>query len=512
MPIVCGVNKIDSNITSMAIAEEACLNVLDPDNTTWFYQEPNSYSDFGGDLKTVARSPINPARQRKKGTITDLDASGGFNTDVTKSNLTRLLQGFFYADARQQPTTRPYNGNAIAITGVDDTTGYGAGGGLTIFSASDLILAEGFNTPVNNGLKLATAVSGTGIVATGLVDEASPPVGAKLTRVGRQFASGDIGLSFVAGLAQLTATAGDFTTMGLIPGQWVFIGGDVTADSFANNVGYARIGSVAAKSLVMDKTTFTPVTEVGTGKTIQLYFGTVIRSESDPALIKRRSYSIERQLGNDASGVQSEYLGGAVPNQLTLNIPQADKFNADLTFIAANNEQRTGLQGLKVGTRVASPGEDAFNTSSDVYRIRMDVQDAANPNPQALFGYVTDAKLTIDNNVTPAKAIGTLGAFDTTAGDFVVSGSVTSYFTTVAATQAVRNNADVGLYAILAAHNNGMIYDIPLLGLGGGRIAVEKDKPITVPLTTDGAQSKFGHTMLAEFFPYLPTVAMPKQV
>lgn len=504
-------NKIDSNVTGLAYAVEASLKTL-PGSPVWYELEPNSYSDFGGELSNVARAPINPSRQRKKGKIVDLDASGRFNTDITRSNMTRLLQGFFFADAREKFATQPLNGTAVPITSVDGTLeDYKAAAGLDGAVVGSLIKASGFGESANNGLKTVTTVTATAItVSEDIVDEAAPPSAAKLETVGFQGAAGDLDLTVSASSIVLESTALDFTTLGLTVGEWVFVGGDATGNKFVNNEpGYARISSIAANALGFDDTTFTASTETGTGLEIQLFFGTVIRNEKDPALIKRRSFNIERQLGQDANGTQSEYLEGAISNEFTLNIPQADKLNADLSFVAMDNTQRDGTQGLKAGDRVSARAEDAFNTSSDIYRIKMNVVDPATLNPTALFGYVSEASIAINNNVTPNKAVAVLGAFDATAGDFEVSGSVTAYFSEVAAVKAVRNNSDVALNFIAAQNNTGFVYDIPLLALGGGRLNVEKDAPITIPVDTNAAECEAGYTLLLSSFAHLPDAAMP---
>lgn len=498
-------NKIDSNITGLAIAEESALKVLpgtDGADAVWYGLEPDGYNDFGAEVTTVARAPISGNRQRKKGVTTDLDASGGFTQDFTQSNLTRIMQGFFFADAREKATTASLKAAKIALTGVTSTE-YQAVSGLGAFAAGQLVLASGFNVATNNGLKLVTAADTDSVAVAGLTVEANPTNG-KLQAVGFEFEEADVTLTVAGQVVTLAATNGDFAALGLSPGEWIFVGGDDEANRF-DSAFYGRVSAIAAKTLSLEECTGTPQASDGAGKSIRVFFGTFMRNEATQSLIKRRSYSIERQLGNDGDGIQSQILKGAVANEFTLNIPQADKLNAELSFVALDEVSRTGAQGLSAGTRVPAPGEEAFNTSSDIYRQRLAIHGSATP----LFGYATEATIAINNGVTLNKAIGVLGGFDTSAGDFEVTGSITPYFSTVAAVQAVRNNADVSYSVIAAQRNAGVVFDMPLITLSGGRVNVEKDNAIMIPVDTSASENKYGFTLGLTTFHYLPNVGMP---
>jgi hypothetical protein len=371
-----------------------------------------------------------------------------------------------------------------------------------------LLYASGFGVAANNGLKTANGTStATSIsVSNSLSAEASPPAAAKVEVVGFQLGSGTSAIAMNGSLVRLTDSATDFTTLGLSLGEWVFIGGDGANLRFANNAGFARISAIAAGYLEFDKVTWTPQAETGTGDTVQLFFGNVLKNESDPDDIVRRTYQLERTLGRDANGTMSEYLVGACANELTVNVAQADKLTIDLSFVATDNEQRNGTTGVKVGTRPALSAEDAYNTSSDFSRIKL-ATVTADAAVSPLFAFATELTLTLTNNVTPNKAIGVIGAFDTSAGTFEVGGNLTAYFASIEAVQAVRNNSDITLDMIMVKDNKGILFDIPLLALGDGRLAVEQDQAITLPLETNAAESSFGHTLLFQSFSYLPDLA-----
>lgn len=505
------VSKIDSNITGLRYAEELTLKTL-PGSPTWVPLEPNSYSDFGANITTVARNPINPSRQKKKGVVTDLDASGGFNTDLTSTNVQELFQGFLFANMRRKDEL-----TVATIDGVGEAF-QPTSGGLG-YRANDLLFAKNFVATANNGLHLVSGTpTATNIVVTTNLTAATSQVGT-ISRVGFQFASGDAVITNSgSAYPTLTTTTKDLTQLGLIPGEWVFIGGDIAAQQYntvANN-GFARVRSIATNTIVFDKTQNTMVTDTGAAKTIRIFFGRVLKNESASNLIVRRSYQLERTLGapddSFTSQIQSEYLVGSIPNELTVNIPTAEKVTVDLSFVALDSELRTGATGVKSGTRPALVESDALNTSSDVSRMSMSVVSPINGNPTSLFAYLTEATISINNNVSPNKAVGVLGAFDATAGTFEVTGSVTAYFGNITAIQAVKDNSDVTIDIQLVKSNTGITIDLPLLALGDGRVNIEQDQPITIPLSLDAAtgaklNSSLDHTLMMVFYDYLPTLA-----
>lgn len=508
-------NKIDSNITGLRYAEEETLGNLPTSGAVWNALEPNGYADFGGQITTVARNPINPSRQRKKGVVTDLEASGGFGTDLTQEGLQDLMQGFMFADARRKNEISP-----TATLANSYTVAAGGGG----YVAGDLLFAKQFTDNGANGLKNVTGTpTATNVTITETIPVLTGQAGT-ISHVGFQFASGDAQLDVSGTLPQLTATTKDLTTLGLIPGEWVFIGGDTAVTQFdegANEVnnGFARIRSVTTNAITFDKTVGTMSTQAAAAKTIQLFFGRVIKNELG-TLIKCRSYQLERTLGAPDSAqpnqLQAEYVVGAVPNELSLNLPSASKIEMDLSFIGTKVEQRLaggGAQnGPKAGTRPALVESEAFNTSSDFSRIKLAVVNPSNPAPTPLFAFSEEITLTLNNNISPNKALGVLGSFAVTIGTFEVGGSLTSYFADLAATQSVNNNDDITLDVMIVKNNQGITLDLPLISLGDGRPTVEQDQPIKLPLTMDAATAAkidptLDYTMMMVFWDYLPNAA-----
>ncbi len=189
---------------------------------------------------------------------------------------------------------------------------------------------------------------------------------------------------------------------------------------------------------------------------------------------------------------------------------------ANLSFVGGDNTTIDGPTSLKTGTRPALQEADAFNTSSDFSRIRLAIHVDGTEAPVPLFAFAQDFTITINNNLTPNKAVSVLGSFEISHGTFQVGGSITAYFADVAAVAAVRNNSNVTLdFALVkgtSGNKQGIVMDLPLVTLGDGRLNVEQDQAITLPLSMDAATAaiidpNLDYTFMIVFFDFLPNAA-----
>lgn len=511
---MAAVNILESNRTGLRIAKEASLKVL-PGSPRWTPADPNSYADFGGTVANLARNPIRDDRQRAKGVTVSLSAAGSWNSDFVYPAVKEVLPSFFYAAFRDKGAYGGEFGGLITAVTANTFTGTGVG---TPFPVGSLVLfAGGSKILGNNGLKrVTTSVANTLTVAEAMVAE-TPNAEATLTKVGFEFAAGDLAVVVTGTVVTITRLTGSWVTDGVTPGEWLYFGGDaaITRFSIAANNGWKRVRAVTATTLTIDKSQFAMVADASGAQTLQVFWGRVIKNEKG-TLIVRHSVQLERTLGapDDAlpAQVQSEYVIGAVGNEMTFKYQPRNKLMCDLALVACDAEQRDGVTGVKAGTRPPLPELPAYNTANSVKRIKLATVSNTDLAPAPLAGACLSLDMSIKNNVKGVEVIGTLGFFELVAGDFEVSASGEFIFLTVAAQTAVRNNADVTLDIIQVQGNTAFVADMPLVTLDDARANVEKDEVIKLPLGVEAnsgeqVDENLDHTLLMSFFDYVPTIA-----
>jgi hypothetical protein len=501
------VDTVTSNSTGLFVCEEVTPGVI-PDAPVWREKEPNSYDNFGAELKSVQRMPINANRRNKKGTVVGYSAGASYETDLTPDNLREDFQGFMFSLARRK--------SQLFATGAD-ALGYVVTAGGAAYVVGSLLFAQGSAITANNGLKrIAAASDADSVAVNGLTAVADETI--ELNRVGQVFAAGDASIDVSGPLPALVTAAFDLTTLGLIPGEIVYLGGDTVGSTFGTDaMGWCRVKSVVADRLVFDKTDFVFKANSGAGKSIELYFGTVVRDE-DADLQVQHTYSIMRQGGrpdlDNPAHIQAEIVTRCVANQLKLSVPEEDMLTCSLSFMGGDSEYYNDVIGEVGGTYFGVREADAINSTGDMKRATMFKypDNGDNSAPQPLIAYFSEYDLTLDNQIKENKAVTKMGTFVLSPGNFKVSGSFTGYFTTVEAQRAIRNNADVTFMMAAWKANKGIAIDLPMLSLASKGLDVKINEPVMIPIDTDASTGRkydenMAHTALAVFFDYLPNVA-----
>lgn len=470
----------DVNATRLSVAK-----VCEPvSGTLWTVQQPNEISSYSADITKTQRTPISTDRSARKGTVTNVEVAPGFQTDITLDTFRYWGDGFLYS--------KWVGAGAIDIdvTSVD-VDSYNVATMGAALAAGTLVYATGFTLAANNGLKTVGASSTTTeIMVSSLAVEASPPAEARLYVVGHVAAAGDISIN---SNGQLASTTLDFTTLGLVPGQYVYIDGFTQAVTSK----MARVTIVDENTLTLSNSEFT--TEAGTGKTVRLFVSSFVRNVPvDSADFLKTEYTMEARY--NTTPVIYEYARAVAANQMTINAPLTEKMTMDLTFVAQDLSEpvETPLPGAGYAEFVAN---EAYNTVTNLNRVRLTGIDES-----GLSTYLKDVTVTINNNVSGENVLGVMGAAFTNIGNLEITMDTETVMTDGSVLAAIRNNATVNFELAGVNGDGAFVVNIPAMTLGDGSKNLATGEKVKVTVSgTAHEEETIGYMIGFSLFPYLPT-------
>lgn len=499
-----------TNNLAFAVAIEASLGVL-PATPLWVRLEPNTLGAYGAEITTVSRNPISNSRQNQKGAVVDLDSSVEWEGDLTKHHILSFIEGFVFAQRANSAVMERIQAGADYDTLVAAAGAYAHDALSSALAAGTLVFARGFSIAVNNGLDevdTGGTTTNTPTVGGAQVTEAPTTVsGARLDVAG--FRPTD--LTWTDASNTIGSSATDLTTLGLSVGQSLRVGSDVNA--FGNGQIVGRILSIAANEIALDK-----VENLGSGTlngggdetaaTVDLLYGPYVRnvSVSDADFVER-SFQFELVYDNlqnpDATGDEYEYAIGNLCNELTLNLNGQDKATMSFSFIGLNSDDITTTRAANAANTVQAVQKAPFNTSSDFARLNL--WDTAESDLGTCFKSLS---LTLGNEVSPEKCLGTLGALFMNTGNFAVGLEAELLFTDSNLAQSIKDNATV-TFDVLMRNDDGAIHlDIPSLTLGGGARSFPVNETIRISVTGSAFEDDTLNTSLGfTSYPYFPAVA-----
>ena len=510
--------RVTTNNTQLSYAAEDPNRLGElPASPEWTLLEPNDITDFGTELTTTPRNPISPTRQRRKGEITDLDSTMGFEHDMTYG----LLEEFIPAFAFARRTNDDLNVYVDAVTATGYTvTGFPVGART---GSSALFVADGFGIKANDGLKvLSSAATAINIPVTGLTPEPSPPKGARLRFAGHRLGAASITTipaanitvpgtsyqSWTGGAVTITTTGINWMTVGLSNGQVIGIFKD------KDNYIWGRVRSTSATTLRLDKATMHG-TVAATDDLDFLYGGFVRNVSVSSSEYLERSYTFEAtwdNLENDPNtGVPTgadeyEYSVGNYCNSFAFNLAGQSFATATVGFIGTDTMPPVGAGDRKTGADdpFPAPRTHALNTTADIARLRM--QGESEDPRHALTTDFDSMTLTLNNTISPEKVLGSLAARYINLGNFEVDIETDIIFSNSAVLKAVRENDTVTMDFILFNDQGAVAVDIPSMTLGLGGRNLPRDESVTLSMTAQafGDDGGLNTSLGVSFIPYIP--------
>ncbi len=463
---------------------------------------------------TEVSNELDSTRQVRDLILTGFDAAGDVATEYSIGNIDVFMEGAMCNPWRR--SAEIYNGisweygttatritgavlasttTTLTVTAATTLSGTAANAATTAFVVNGLIRNSGYSVAANNGVFLTTASTATTVAFTGGASE-TPPATARTKLVGVQGASGDIAATVTSGNA-LTSTTLDFTTLPLLVGQWVKISNEAGAFSFATagNNTYARVSAIAAQRLSFDVVVGTWAADVGTGKTIRLYFGDSIRNG-----VALYSYRVEQQLELDA-GTRYAYFRGMEVNSMAFNGDTRAIIQVTLNLMGSDSTGYSPTRDAGAATGASANGT-VLDSSNAVPFLLEGGSTVTAPN------YVSSFSFSLENNLRAKTAVGSPGAISIGQGRASFTGNLNTYFgDETVLNKLITNTASSVAFSFRdSADSSVEIWDIPRLKYSSGAPEITGiDADIFSNLAFQGLRDAVGgrdYTVLLSRFDY----------
>jgi hypothetical protein len=304
----------------------------------------------------------------------------------------------------------------------------------------------------------------------------------------------------------ITSTASNFTTMGLNVGQWIWVGGVASVNQFLNNAyrGFARVKAVAAALLTLERRSWTVgAADLATGKKVHTYFSRWARNVAiDSADYKTPSYAFEITYPNLGVGPvpEYEYLLGNMVDEWIFSIPLTTKATSQMTFTGTTSQDPVTARDTGPSIALNPVTNLAVSTATDLMRLRI-----SNVDETGISTDFTSIKLTVKNNVSPEKQLGTLGATKINVGKFEVMVEADLIFTSDDVIKAVHDNRIGTMDVAMRNGEFGFLLDIASMSIDDTGRKFETNKSVIISTKTTGFQdATLGYTMSGSVFAYLP--------
>lgn len=421
----------------------------------------------------VTSNEIRADRQIADQILTKFESGGNIGFELSFHGQDDMIAGALQGSWANNPNQ--------AVTALSTTTATVVAG--TTFKAQMLAFTSGFATPANNGLFVVSSSGATSVVfpSSSFTAEGSPPAAAFCRVVGAQGASADI----TATATGLASSSLDLTTLGLVAGQWILIGGDAAGTHFATAAcnGWARVKSVTTHAITCDIVPAGMTTDAGTGKTIQFFFGDFITNGTT-----QQSFTFERQQ-QDLASPTYEYFVGQQVDKFSLPFKASSVLAGTLSLVGqgaptSSNVTTTRFAGA---TDLSAPTYGILNASSHIGELY--------ENNLPVTSYISEIGLDIANNLSGQFAVANIGAIGVLNGEFNVSGNLVAYFSDLTLLNQVINDNDTSMmFRAGRADGNreSVLFDVPSMRVTG-----------TSPVDAKSQSRMFNGTFAAKVHPTL---------